>query len=48
MAKLSKTKLLSLISQEVQNSLGFYSSELATQRKEEIKYYLGEPLGNEV
>ena len=48
MAKLSKSKLLSLISQEVQNSLGFYSSDLATQRKEAIKYYLGEPLGNEI
>ena len=48
MAKLSKSKLLSLISQEVQNSLGFYSSDLATQRKEALKYYLGEPLGNEV
>ena len=47
MAKLSKTKLLTLVSQEVQNSLGFYSSELATQRKEAIKYYLGEPFGNE-
>nr|BAR32776.1 portal protein [uncultured Mediterranean phage uvMED] len=47
MAKLSKTKLLALVSQEVQNSLGFYSSELATQRKEAIKYYLGEPFGNE-
>ena len=48
MPKLSKSKLLSLISQEVQNSLGFYSSDLATQRKEAIKYYLGEPLGNEI
>ena len=48
MAKLTKSKLLSLISQEVQNSLGFYSSDLATQRKEAIKYYLGEPLGNEI
>ena len=48
MAKLSKSKLLSLISQEVQNSLGFYSSDLATQRKEALKYYLGQPLGNEV
>ncbi len=47
MAKLSKTKLLTLISQEVQNSLGFYSSELAEQRKDAIKYYLGEPIGNE-
>ncbi len=48
MAKLSKSKLLSLISQEVQNSLGFYSSDLATSRKEALKYYLGEPMGNEV
>lgn len=47
MAKLSKSKLLTLISQEVQNSLGFYSSELAEQRKDAIKYYLGEPIGNE-
>tara|TARA_R100000808_G_scaffold338_1_gene1914 strand:+ start:768 stop:2747 length:1980 start_codon:yes stop_codon:yes gene_type:complete len=47
MAKLSKSKLLALVSQEVQNSLGFYSSELAEQRKQALKYYLGEPLGNE-
>ncbi len=45
--KLTKTKLLALISQEVENSLGFYSSDLATQRKEALKYYLGEPYGNE-
>ena len=48
MARLTKTKLLALISQEIQNSLGFYSSDLATQRKNALKYYLGEPLGNEV
>lgn len=48
MAKLSKTKLLSLISQEITNSLGFYSSDLAKQREDALKYYLGEPLGNEV
>lgn len=48
MAKLSKSKLLSLVSQEVQNSLGFYSGDLATSRKEALKYYLGEPMGNEV
>ena len=47
MAKLSKSKLLALISQEIQSSLGFYSSDLSTQRKEALKYYLGEPLGNE-
>ena len=48
MAKLSKTKLLALISQEISNSLGFYSSDLSTQREDALKYYLGEPLGNEV
>ena len=48
MARLTKTKLLALISQEITNSLGFYSSDLATQRKNALKYYLGEPLGNEV
>mgnify|MGYP003635779650 FL=1 len=48
MAKLSKSKLLSLISQEITNSLGFYSSDLAKQRENALKYYLGEPLGNEV
>ena len=31
MARLTKTKLLALISQEIQNSLEFYSSDLATQ-----------------
>ena len=48
MAKLSKSKLLALISQEITNSLGFYSSDLAKQRENALKYYLGEPLGNEV
>ena len=48
MAKLNKSKLLSLISQEITNSLGFYSSDLAKQRENALKYYLGEPLGNEV
>ena len=48
MAKLSKSKLLALISQEIQSSLGFYSSDLSKQRENALKYYLGEPLGNEV
>lgn len=47
MAKLSKSKLLALISQEIQSSLGFYSSDLSKQRENALKYYLGEPLGNE-
>ena len=48
MARLSKQKLLSLISQEITGSLGFYASDLSKQRENALKYYLGEPLGNEV
>jgi len=46
--KLTKDRLKSLIGQEITNSLGFYGSELSTQRKNALKYYLGEPLGNEI
>ena len=47
MAKITKSKLLQVISQEVQNSLGYYSSDLSEQRRNALKYYLGEPYGNE-
>ena len=47
MAKLTDDKLLSLVSQEITNSLGFYGGDLSEHRKEGLKYYLGEPLGNE-
>lgn len=46
--KLTKDRLKSLIGQEITNSLGFYGSELSSQRKNALKFYLGEPLGNEV
>ena len=46
--KLTKDRLKSLISQEITNSLGFYGGELTEQRKNALKFYLGEPLGNEV
>ena len=46
--KLTKERLKSLISQEITNSLGFYGGELTEQRKNALKFYLGEPLGNEV
>jgi hypothetical protein len=48
MAKLNKDKLLSLVSQEITNSLGFYGGKISQQRKNALKFYLGEPLGNEV
>ena len=46
--KLTKDRLKSLIGQEITNSLGFYGGELSSQRKNALKFYLGEPLGNEV
>ena len=48
MAKLNKDKLLSLVSQEITNSLGFYGGDLSEHRRQGLKFYLGEPLGNEV
>ena len=48
MAKKTDSELLQVISQEVQNSLGFYTSDLSEQRQQSLKYYLGEPYGNEV
>ena len=45
--KLTKDRLKSLIGQEITNSLGFYGGELSQQRKNALKFYLGEPLGNE-
>jgi len=46
--KLTKDRLKSLIGQEITNSLGFYGGELSSQRKNALKFYLGEPLGNEI
>lgn len=46
--KITKEKLKSLISQEITNSLGYYGGDLTEQRKQALRFYLGEPLGNEV
>ena len=46
--KLTKDRLKSLIGQEITNSIGFYGGELSKQRKNALKFYLGEKLGNEV
>ena len=46
--KLTKQRLLALISQEITTSVGFYGSNLTEQRRNALKYYLGEPLGNEI
>ena len=43
--KLTKDRLLSLISQEITNSMGYYGGDLTEQRRNALKFYLGEPLG---
>ena len=45
--KIDKNKLKSLIGQEIANSFGFYSGELSKHRKDALRYYLGQPMGNE-
>lgn len=41
-------KLKAMISQEIDNSLGYYGGKLTEQRRKFLEYYLGEPYGNEV
>lgn len=40
--------ILALIEQEEQNAYGIHDAELSDARAESIKYYLGEPFGNEL
>ena len=37
--KLTKDRLLALISQEITNSIGFYGGNLTEQRRNALKYY---------
>jgi hypothetical protein len=46
--KLSDEDILAKVDEEIRNSVGFYSGELAEQRKKALEYYHGEPFGNEV
>lgn len=46
--KINKHTLTTLIGQEIANAFGFYSGELSKHRKDALRYYLGQPLGNEV
>jgi hypothetical protein len=39
--------IIALIEQEEQNAYGVYDAELSDERAEAIRYYLGEPFGNE-
>ena len=46
--KMTEEELISRLSSEIESSTGHMSSELSHQREESMKYYLGEPFGNEI
>ena len=46
--KMTKEDLVSRLSSEIQASSGHMNSELSHQREDSMKYYLGEPFGNEI
>ena len=46
--KMTEEELIAKLSSEIESSSGHMSSELSHQREESMKYYLGEPFGNEI
>ena len=46
--KMTEDELIAKLSSEIDSSTGHMSSELSHQREEAMKYYLGEPFGNEI
>lgn len=46
--KMTEDELLAYLSSEIESSSGHMNSELSSQREESMKYYLGEPFGNEI
>lgn len=48
MAKMGDLELVSIIEAQEKRALGYGDGELSSQRADALKYYNGEPLGNEV
>ena len=48
MAKLTDTEIKSIVSREINSSLGYLGGQLSEQRKKSVEYYLGEKLGTEI
>ncbi len=46
--KMTKEELAAHLEIEIQNSTGHMNGELSNQREDAMKYYLGEPFGNEI
>ena len=48
MAKVTDLELRQIISTEIDNSIGYMGSNLTSQRKKSMEYYMGEKLGTEI
>tara|TARA_A100000172_G_scaffold56368_1_gene36335 strand:- start:408 stop:2597 length:2190 start_codon:yes stop_codon:yes gene_type:complete len=48
MAKVTDVELRGIINQEINNSIGFMGSNLTSQRKKSLEYYMGDKLGTEI
>ena len=48
MAKMTNDELTSKLSNEIESATGNFNTELSEQREQSMKYYLGEPFGNEI
>ena len=48
MAKMTNDQLASKLSNEIDSATGNFNTELSEQREQSMKYYLGEPFGNEI
>ena len=46
--KMTKDELASQLSGEIESASGNFNTELSAQREQSMKYYLGEPFGNEI
>ena len=46
--KITEIELKNIISQEINNSMGYMGGNLSAQRKKSLEYYMGEPLGTEI
>lgn len=48
MAKMDDLRFRSILQNEIQGAVNYHESEFSGNRQETMRYYLGEPLGNEV
>ena len=46
--KMTKDELAAQLSSEIESASGNFNTELSAQREQAMKYYLGEPFGNEI